>query len=329
MRAVGGVAASSVPNQPLQPTGAVFALLRFFPSWPRRLSGVVRLLFGGVAMEMVAVSEPYPHLRRRLVFIRLRQWVRSACDFTGLGPSVAARLCCLLVFAAVLFGSVLVLSFLMGFSPGGAAALALAVFLLVLFSGSALAFLGSDEGIASDRERLLRKMPQAKAAWKAYKIKLRAEQERLRAERVAEQKKLLKAKEDRCQAIFGHFIAVAELAGSRTYEIEVVGTSHYQRALEAVCGGRSEESARVKTKAVLVLDDNNPYDSKAVRVEINRQVVGHLSRENARQYRMKLKESGHPNITASCNALIVGGWDRGNGDRGYFGVRLDLPTVEE
>jgi hypothetical protein len=23
-------------------------------------------------------------------------------------------------------------------------------------------------------------------------------------------------------------------------------------------------------------------------------------------------------------ATIVGGWDRGNGDRGYFGVRLDL-----
>jgi hypothetical protein len=26
----------------------------------------------------------------------------------------------------------------------------------------------------------------------------------------------------------------------------------------------------------------------------------------------------------SCKAKIVGGWDRGEGDRGYFGVKLSL-----
>ena len=45
------------------------------------------------------------------------------------------------------------------------------------------------------------------------------------------------------------------------------------------------------TTAVLVLDDDNPYDNKAVRVEIDGYLVGHLSRENARQYRKKLKEA--------------------------------------
>jgi hypothetical protein len=76
----------------------------------------------------------------------------------------------------------------------------------------------------------------------------------------------------------------------------------------------------------LVLDDDNPYDSLAVRVEIRGCIVGHLSRENAREYRRQLKKAGHPALTASCKALIVGGWDRGGGDRGHFGVRLDLPT---
>ena len=128
----------------------------------------------------------------------------------------------------------------------------------------------------------------------------------------------------------GHrIVAQAELPGAGTFEIEVVGESHYQRALEQICGGRSEESARFVTTAVLVLDDDNPYDANAVRVEIDGHVVGHMSRENARQYRKKLKEAGHPRITASCEAIIVGGWDRGDGDRGHFGVRLDLPSAED
>ena len=122
-------------------------------------------------------------------------------------------------------------------------------------------------------------------------------------------------------------VAQAELPGPGTFEIEVVGESHYQEALEQICGGRSEESARFVTTAVLVLDDDNPYDAKAVRMEIDGHVVGHMSRENARQYRKKLKEAGHPRITASCKAIIVGGWERADGDRGYFGVRLDLPSA--
>ena len=27
----------------------------------------------------------------------------------------------------------------------------------------------------------------------------------------------------------------------------------------------------------------------------------------------------------TCSALIVGGWDRGPDDQGYFGIKLDLP----
>ena len=80
--------------------------------------------------------------------------------------------------------------------------------------------------------------------------------------------------------------------------------------------------------AVLILEHANPYDSKAVQVLIGGRVCGYLSRENARAYRRQLKKAGHPNMTASCRAMIVGGWDRGAGDRGHFGVRLDLPHDE-
>jgi len=134
------------------------------------------------------------------------------------------------------------------------------------------------------------------------------------------------------QALFGSgrsgIVAQANLPGPGRFAVEVVGTSHHQESLEAICGGRSKDGVRFKTTAVLVLEDENPHDKKAVRVEIDGYAVGHLSRENAREYRKQLKKAGHPKITASCAALIVGGWDRGGGDRGHFGARLDLPAED-
>ncbi len=273
-------------------------------------------------METMIAAEPYPRLLRRLVFVRLRLWGRFACDLTGLGPSAVGRLCTVLILGTVLFGTILILSFLLGLSPAGAVTLASIAFFLVLSPGSVLMLWGRDADIASSREQLLRELPQAKATWLAYK-------ERLRAERAAERERVRKSETDRSHAKQVRVIVEAALPSPGDHEIDVVGESHYQRQLEAICGGRSRESAQVKTTAVLVLDDNNPYDSKAVRVEIHGYVIGHLSRENAREYRKQLKEAGHPKITASCKALIVGGWDRGNGDRGHFGVRLYLPTEEE
>ncbi len=115
------------------------------------------------------------------------------------------------------------------------------------------------------------------------------------------------------------------LPGPGDFAINVVGESNYQDAIEAAAGGRTEDGCDEVVDAVLVLEDSNPYDPKAVQILINGRVCGYLSREIARGYRKRLKEAGHPRSTASCQALIVGGWDRGPDDRGYFGVRLDLP----
>jgi hypothetical protein len=82
-------------------------------------------------------------------------------------------------------------------------------------------------------------------------------------------------------------------------------------------------------EATLVHDDNNPYDNKAIRVDIAGMTVGYLSREDARQYRKLLEEAGYAGIPAICPAMIVGGWNRGGDNIGHFGVRLDLPLYGE
>jgi hypothetical protein len=119
---------------------------------------------------------------------------------------------------------------------------------------------------------------------------------------------------------------IAKLEGPGTFSIDVVGESHYQSWLESICGGRTYESQNKLVEAVLVYEDDNPNDDKAIRIDILGNTVGYLSRENARQYRMRLEEAGHKGIKATCSAMIVGGWDRGGSDKGHFGVKLDLST---
>jgi hypothetical protein len=77
---------------------------------------------------------------------------------------------------------------------------------------------------------------------------------------------------------------------------------------------------------VLIHEDDNPADSMAVRIEIAGQCIGYLTRANARLYRSWLASGGHAGRRTTCAARIIGGWDRGSGSRGYFGVELDIPS---
>lgn len=119
----------------------------------------------------------------------------------------------------------------------------------------------------------------------------------------------------------------AHLRGPGTYEFNIVGESRYQTALEAICGGRTDESAEHYTVAILHLDDSNAFDSLAVCVTIECHIVGYLSRQDARSYRGQLKRLGHERIVCQCDAVIVGGWRRSATDEGHFGVKLDLPMA--
>ena len=125
----------------------------------------------------------------------------------------------------------------------------------------------------------------------------------------------------------GGSAVVGHLPGPGTYEFDIVGESHYQQALEAICGGRTEESASHKTEAVLHLEDSNPHDNMAVRVDVGGETVGYLSRSDARSYRKQLKQLGHERLVCKCDAMVVGGWQRSPTDQGSFGVKLDLPVA--
>lgn len=112
------------------------------------------------------------------------------------------------------------------------------------------------------------------------------------------------------------------------YEFEVVGESHYQRALKALAGDHGDDAADVQTTAVLVPYDSNPYDDKAVKVLIDGHEVGHLSRDDARGYRRRLAAKKQGMVPAQCGALIMGGFIGRDGERASYGVRLDMKPFE-
>lgn len=103
------------------------------------------------------------------------------------------------------------------------------------------------------------------------------------------------------------------------FSLPVVGESRYQETLASLCGGRCEDGADDIKNAELIPEEDNPYDKDAVRVVIQHETVGYLSRQDAKTYRNRF---GSKSI--SCKANIRGGWDRGGGDTGNFGVWLNF-----
>jgi hypothetical protein len=98
-------------------------------------------------------------------------------------------------------------------------------------------------------------------------------------------------------------------------DLEVVGESYYQENLWHLAGAQpGKERVREDIYAVLVAEDDNPYDPDAVAVWINGLKVGHLSRENAQRYRPGLlaqqEDLGRPIALAG---VITGGGIRSDG----------------
>ncbi len=117
------------------------------------------------------------------------------------------------------------------------------------------------------------------------------------------------------------------LEGRGEFAHNIVGESFYQDVLEALCGGKTDESADVEFDAEIVLEDGNEHDPLAVAVKADGKTVGYLARGGARLYRERLAELGHAHRRVFCRAKVVGGWERktrGRNDVGHFGVKLDL-----
>jgi hypothetical protein len=125
-------------------------------------------------------------------------------------------------------------------------------------------------------------------------------------------------------------VEIPVIPGSSRYRVDVAGESFYRDSFIALCGEPTIAGWKVEARAQLTLEDSNPYDKHAVRVTIQGRQVGHLSRDDARAFRRLVRYGPlAQHEVFECAALICGGWDRGFGDVGHFGVRLDLTLDDD
>ncbi|MFD9704119.1 HIRAN domain-containing protein [Lentzea sp. NPDC059081] len=109
------------------------------------------------------------------------------------------------------------------------------------------------------------------------------------------------------------------LRGRGWFGQEVVGESHYFRALRALAGKAS--TGERETTARLRREPSNPHDRNAVQVLVEGQLVGYLPRESAVEYAASLQVLERSNRIAECRARLW--WRRGPGDF-IASVSLDL-----
>jgi hypothetical protein len=120
------------------------------------------------------------------------------------------------------------------------------------------------------------------------------------------------------------------IVGPLKFRVDVAGESFYEASFAELCGPRTIVGIQKEATAQLRLQDDNPHDRAAVAVTIDGHPVGHLSREDARAFRRTVRYGVHSTFEAfQCAAMIVGGWDRGDGDAGHFGVKLDLALNDD
>lgn len=138
-------------------------------------------------------------------------------------------------------------------------------------------------------------------------------------------------------------IPLPECSFGGWFKTDVVGESHYQPHIRSVYGRHATKGADplaeqiqqwaaakgvslkgfVVVAARLFLEDQNPYDRNAVRVEVDGRTVGYLSREDAREYRRLLLGTGKPRAIGVCKARIRGG------EGMLLGVALNIDLFDD
>lgn len=120
------------------------------------------------------------------------------------------------------------------------------------------------------------------------------------------------------------------LSGPIGAVVHVVGESHYQAALLRVAGGKTETGARrPRAIAELVREPRNRHDSNAVAVQIGGDTVGYIAREEAPRVGHVVEHMWSYGSLATVAASITGGWNRGYGNEGSFGVVLHCDVEPE
>lgn len=112
------------------------------------------------------------------------------------------------------------------------------------------------------------------------------------------------------------------LSSDAGFNLSIVGESNYQGTLREVDAGRCEVGEAVVFRVLIEREPGNPYDAEAivVRDEQSGDVVGYLSRKDARAYATVFNVLGTKRQCGLCRARLVGGTE----EKPSYGVVLDL-----
>lgn len=109
------------------------------------------------------------------------------------------------------------------------------------------------------------------------------------------------------------------------FTFDLVGEADYQDRLDRICGGKREDGHNKEITAQLVFISDNEHDQNAIGVMIEGELVGFIPKGETLRLRADLVRWINPSQRPIlCSAKIVGGWDRGDGDQGHYGVKLSL-----
>ena len=117
--------------------------------------------------------------------------------------------------------------------------------------------------------------------------------------------------------------------------LDVTGESHYQNNLMAIAGLKTEDGYNLAIDAVLVREPENEHDENAIAVYVRAKdadvavlKVGYVARERAADLAPVLDEKNGGGEVVGLEGFIRGGWDRGHGDIGYYGVSITYDPTE-
>lgn len=107
------------------------------------------------------------------------------------------------------------------------------------------------------------------------------------------------------------------------FRLEVLGESRYFDTIRTLAGEHGDAAADTHHKALLLADDNNPYEDKAVAVFLNNEMVGYLAPKDAIAFRTMLARQDIAGQLTSTDAVIRGG-QMFEGKRLSYAVLLDI-----
>jgi hypothetical protein len=123
------------------------------------------------------------------------------------------------------------------------------------------------------------------------------------------------------------FLLGHDLDDHELERIGLVGESHYQSAISAVCGRQGNEEVHFPCIAALAAERTNPYDPNAIQAQVDARHVGYLSRKDAILYHPIIDAGDRLGVVIACNAWIAARAPEG-AETPNAGVFLHLPTPE-